>query len=93
MGYSYEEKPELYREASPKEYLDKNDPPTLILHGTVDNLVPISQSDTLKARLDKLGVPCVYCRFPGCPHVMDIAQRINDYSREQMNCFFDKYLK
>jgi len=93
IAHSYQEKPELYREASPIQYLNKNNPPTMILHGTSDNLVPISQSDTLKSRLDKLGVPCVYYRVPLLPHAMDVAQRVNEFSRQKMNDFFEKYLK
>jgi dipeptidyl aminopeptidase/acylaminoacyl peptidase len=93
IAHSYQEKPELYREASPVQYLDKNDPPTLILHGTSDDLVPVSQSDTLKSKLDRLGVPCVYCRVPLWPHTMDIVQRVNDYAQKQMNSFFEKHLK
>jgi acetyl esterase/lipase len=93
IGHSYEEKPELYLEASPMQYLDQSDPPTMILHGTADNLVPISQSDSLKVHLDKLGIPNVYCRVPGWPHTMDLAQRVNDYSRKQMSDFFEKHLK
>jgi acetyl esterase/lipase len=93
IGHSYKERPDLYREASPMSFLDKTDPPTLILHGTADNLVPISQSDTLKVHLDKLGIPNVYCRVPGWPHTMDLAQRVNDYSRKQMSDFFEQYLK
>jgi Esterase/lipase len=93
IGHSYKERPDLYREASPMTFLDKSDPPTLILHGTADNLVPISQSDSLKAQLDRLGIPNVYCRVPGWPHTMDLAQRVNDYSRKQMSSFFEKYLK
>ena len=93
MAHSYQEKPELYREASPIQYLSKDNPATLILHGTSDNLVPISQSDTLKARLYKLGVPCVYYRVPLWPHAMDVAQRVNEFSQRKMTDFFEKYLK
>lgn len=89
----YDEAPQLFIEASPKHYLDKSDPPTMILHGTSDELVPVSQSDSLKADLDKLGIPAVYCRLPLWPHTMDIVQRVNDYSQQQMNVFFEKYLK
>ncbi len=92
IGHSYEEKPELYREASPIQYLNKNCPPTLIFHGTSDNLVPYDQSDTLRARLDKLGVPCEYYRFPLWPHTMDIVQRVNDYAQLKMEAFFEEYL-
>ncbi|TSA37926.1 MAG: alpha/beta hydrolase [Porphyromonadaceae bacterium] len=93
IAHSFEEAPELYREASPINYLDKNDPPTMILHGTSDELVPISQSDLLKARLDSLGVPNAYYRVPLWPHTMDIVKRVNDFSQLKMNDFFEKYLK
>ena len=92
LAHSYEESPDLYREASPIQYLDKNNPPTMILHGTSDDLVPLSQSDTLKSRLDKLGVPCEYYPVPGWPHAMDVVERVNIYSQVKMNEFFKKYL-
>jgi acetyl esterase/lipase len=90
---SYEEAPELYLEASPKHYLDSGDPPTMILQGTSDELVPVSQSDSLAADLKRLGIPYVYCRVPLWPHTMDLVKRVNDYSQVQMNDFFGKYLK
>jgi acetyl esterase/lipase len=93
IAHTFEESPELYREASPEQYLDKNDPPTMILHGTSDKLVPISQSDMLKKRLDSLGVPCVYYHVPLWPHAMDVVKRVNDFSQLKMNDFFEKYLK
>jgi acetyl esterase/lipase len=92
IGHSYDEKPDLYREASPVSYLSSSCPPTLILHGTSDTLVPVSQSDTLKARLDALGVPCEYFRVPLWPHSMDMAKRVNDFSQKKMEAFFEKYL-
>lgn len=93
IAHSYEDSPELYKEASPIQYLDKSDPPTMILHGTSDDLVPISQSDSLKSRLGSLGIPCVYYRLPLWPHTMDIAQRVNNFSQLKMNDFFEEYLK
>jgi len=45
IAHSYEERPDLYREASPIQYLDKNNPPTMILHGTADDLVPLSHPE------------------------------------------------
>jgi acetyl esterase/lipase len=92
IGNTYKESPGLYAEASPVSYLDKNDPPTLILHGTSDRLVPVSQSDNLKSALDSLGVPCVYYRIPLWPHTMDIVQRVNDFCQLKMMEFFSKYL-
>jgi acetyl esterase/lipase len=92
IGHSYSEKPELYWEASPAKYLNKDLPPTLIFQGTSDNLVPPSQSDTLKACLDRLGVASEYYRLPLWPHTMDIALRPNQYMQKKMNAFFEKYL-
>lgn len=89
---SWEDSPELYREASPVYHLSKDDPPTLILHGTSDRLVPVSQSDYLKASLDSLGVPCVYYRVPLWPHSMDIVKRVNEFCCDRMDEFFRRYL-
>ena len=93
LNHTYEEMPALYKEASPIQYVNKNNPPTMILHGTSDELVPVSQSDQLKARLDSAGVPNVYYKVPFWPHAMDVVQRVNDYSQLKMNDFFDRYLK
>lgn len=92
LAQSYQENPSRYWEASPAAWLDKNDPPTLILHGTSDELVPISQSELLKSKLDSLGVPCEYYPVPGWPHTMDIIKRVNVFNQEKMDAFFKKYL-
>jgi len=92
IGHSYEEAPDLYSNASPITYLDSNDPPTLILHGTSDSLVPVSQSDDLKKSLDSLGIPCTYYRLPLWPHSMDIVQRVNLFCQQKMEEFFRIYL-
>jgi len=92
MGKSFEEAPELYLEASPIHYLNKHNPPTMILHGSSDEIVPISQSDLLKSRLDSLGIPNVYYKVPLWPHTMDIIKRVNTFSEAKMTAFFEKYL-
>lgn len=93
IAHSYQEAPQLYVEASPITYLNKNTPPTLILQGTRDMLVPLSQAELLKHKLDSLGVPNVYCPVPGWPHTMDMVQRVNDYFKVTMGDFFEKYVK
>ncbi len=93
MAHTYREAPQLYVEASPITYVTRETPPTLILHGTRDMLVPISQAELLKHKMDSLGVINVYCPVPGWPHTMDIAQRVNNYTKATMLDFFEKYVK
>lgn len=73
-GKKYQEAPDLYERASPIHYLTKDDPPTLILHGTLDETVPINQSDILAAKLKELGLTYTYDRLAGWPHTMDAAE-------------------
>ncbi len=93
IAHSYQEAPQLYVEASPITYVTKESPTTLILHGTRDMLVPISQAELLKHKLDSLGVVNVYCPVPGWPHTMDIVQRVNNYTKKVMGDFFEKNVK
>jgi acetyl esterase/lipase len=76
-GKSSAEAPALYAKASPILHLTKDAPPTLILHGTVDELVAISQSDMLAAKLGELGVPYLYDRQEGWHHAMDAVAEVN----------------
>ncbi len=91
-GKRYEEDPPLYRRASPITYLTKDDPPTLIFHGTIDTLVPIAQADLLAKKLKALGIPYVYEKFDGWPHVMDLAQAVNDRCCYFMDQFLAEHL-
>ena len=92
QGKSFEEAPELYRQSSPMVHLDKDDPPTLILHGTIDETVPVAQSDRLAAHLKRLKIPHVYGRLDGWPHTMDLAKPVNDYCQAMMDRFFAEHL-
>ena len=92
FGKTYREDPEIYFKSSPLMYVSKDDPPTLIFQGTIDNLVPVSQSDTLAARLKRTGVPVEYHRLKGWPHAMDVEVEVNKYCQFYMNRFFEKYV-
>ncbi|HVY71523.1 MAG TPA: alpha/beta hydrolase [Verrucomicrobiae bacterium] len=91
-GKTYEEAPELWAKSSPSHYLKAGAPPTLILHGTIDDVVPIEQSDTLARRLKELNVPVTYDRLEGWPHAMDLAEPVNERCQYFMNQFLAKYL-
>ncbi len=92
LGKTYQEKPDLYSLASPRSYISQDDPPTLIFHGTIDSLVPVSQSDSLQQWLDHAGVPNEYHRLKGWPHSMDISTKVNNYCQYYMDAFFEQYL-
>ncbi|WP_346238874.1 prolyl oligopeptidase family serine peptidase [Niabella insulamsoli] len=51
------QKPDVYRNSSPIQFVNANTPPTIIFHGGVDDVVPKEQSFALRARLDQFNVP------------------------------------
>jgi len=91
-GKTFEEAPEVFKQASPLCHLTKDDPPTLIFQGTLDNLVPVAQSDALAEKLKELGIDCVYERYEGWPHAMDVAEAVNRRCLHQMEQFFRKHV-
>ncbi len=48
---------QIAREISPITHVTPDDPPTLILHGDADKLVPIQQAQVMQQALEKAGVP------------------------------------
>ncbi len=56
LGGPIKEKLELAKTANPLTYIDKNDPPFLIMHGDNDRLVPLGQSLILANALMEAGV-------------------------------------
>jgi acetyl esterase/lipase len=91
-GKSFDEARALWEQASPLHHLQKGAPPTLTFHGTIDDIVPVEQSDVLHARLKDLGVPNEYERLTGWPHTMDAAVAVNQYARAHIEEFLAKHL-
>lgn len=57
VGHNYaDEYADLFRAISPITYIDKNDPPMIIFHGTADNVVPYCQGQELYDELTKAGI-------------------------------------
>lgn len=66
------EDPESYRKASPINYAGKADAPVLLVHGTADKTVPVSQSETLARALKAGGVEHSLIVIPDAPHTFDL---------------------
>jgi len=58
----------LYQQSSPINYVSTHSAPTLILHGGNDKIVNVSQSKSLKAKLDRAGVKDELVIYPGKSH-------------------------
>ncbi len=92
IGKKYNEAPELFQKASPTNYITADDPPTLIFQGTIDELVPFSQSDNLTKQLENAGAQVEYHKLEGWPHTMDLSVEVNEYCQFYMDRFFKKHL-
>jgi len=60
--------PELADDISPLLYVSADDPPTLLVHGTADQLVPISNSERMSEALEKAGVATNLVVIEGAGH-------------------------
>ncbi|MCC6696121.1 MAG: alpha/beta hydrolase [Candidatus Hydrogenedentes bacterium] len=92
LGAPRRKAPERYAEASPLAHVTPDDPATLIIHGTVDVIVPVEQSDRLAAALGAQGIPYVYDRQSGWHHAMDRAAAVNARCLFIVERFLERYL-
>lgn len=67
-GLTSLDKPEEVAKANPISYVDKNDPPFLLIHGIKDALVSPSQTLLLHTALLKTGVPSTRYALAGANH-------------------------
>ena len=84
-------RPDLAKIASPVTYVDKNDPPFLIVQGEKDESVPNTESKILSSWLTLAGVPNTLIIVPGAPHYGKMFDA--DYIREDIFKYLGKYMK
>lgn len=91
LGASAFDRPDLGKIASPLTYVDKNDPPFLIVQGEKDEAVNPSQSVALSLNLKLAGVKNELIIVPNAPHfgVMFDAEDI----RNKVFACLDEYMK
>lgn len=92
FGKTNAEAPHLYRKASPVTYARADGPPILILHGTADKTVDVSQSEIFAAALKKAGAPHELVIIPDAPHTFHLEPKQRDL-RPLVLGFFDRNLK
>ncbi len=68
LGGMVADHPDLAKKASPITYVDKDDPPFLIVQGEKDESVNPDQSVLLSEKLKKFGVKNELIIVPGAPH-------------------------
>jgi acetyl esterase/lipase len=59
---------EIGRQISPVNHVSADDPPTLIMHGDADQLVPIQQAELIIEKLKSAGVDCKLVVKKGASH-------------------------
>ncbi|MDB5026297.1 MAG: Acetyl esterase/lipase [Mucilaginibacter sp.] len=91
LGGMVADNPDRAKKASPVTYIDKNDPPFLIVQGEKDESVNPAQSVLLSSRLKDAGVKNELIIVPGAPHygVMFDAE----YIRKKVFLYLNDYLK
>jgi acetyl esterase/lipase len=80
---------ELLRDISPITHVSRDDPPTLIIHGDKDHLVPLQQSERMVAKLKEAGVPADLIVKKDCGHGWFTILK----DTETLAQWFDRYLK
>jgi acetyl esterase len=87
LGGSQNAVPERYRHLSPVSRVDPCDPPTFLVHGGDDQIVPPGESELLAERLREADVPYRLVELPWANHTFDFlwggwGSQITRYSLE-----------
>ena len=78
MGGTPASNPTRYQQSSPINFITAQAPPTLILHGEMDDLVDIQQSVELKNKLQSFGVVNQLVTYPNAGHDLWPPAILND---------------
>lgn len=91
IGAAPLKRPDLAKAASPVTYVDKDDPPFLLIHGEKDELVSTNQSRLLSAWLSVAGVPNELVIVKDAPHFGVMFD--SDEVREKVMDFLKKHVQ
>ena len=69
--------PAAFSRASPLDRIHRALPPFLVVHGTHDSLVPVTEAQAFAARLrDRSASPVVYVELPGTQHAFELFHSV-----------------
>jgi acetyl esterase/lipase len=91
LGTMAVDHPDVAKRASPVAYIDKNDPPFIIVQGEKDESVPNTQSKILSAWLTLAGVNNQLIIVPGAPHYGEMYDA--EYIRRDLFHFLASNMK
>jgi acetyl esterase/lipase len=91
VGGQAKELGDRLRKASPIQHVSGNTPPTLLLHGTADRVMPVDQSQRYEERLKKVGVEARLVLVPQAPHNFEVFH--NDQALQELLGFLGRHLK
>lgn len=91
IGATPVERPDLAKNASPATYVDKNDPPFLIVQGEKDESVPNTQSKLLHGWLTVNNVKNEIIIVPGAPHYGEMFDQ--EWIRKKVMQFLSETMK
>lgn len=84
--------PEALRGVSPVSHVSANFPPTMLIHGTKDELVPTEASLRMYRDLSAAGVDTELHIFAGEPHGFDAQPALGRQCASMMALFLDRYV-
>jgi len=84
-----------YRDASPVHHVSPDDPPTLLIHGDADRVVPLGHSALIAARMRAAGIAVAELVIPGGGHGALFPGKspgAPDYAQAAVD-WFDRHLR
>lgn len=79
------------QDASPVTYAKAGFPPTLLIHGTADEVVSHKESVRMFEALETAGVPVELHLYAGQPHAFDSASAFGRQCAQVMHLFLSRY--
>ncbi|MGX5690501.1 alpha/beta hydrolase [Arcticibacter tournemirensis] len=91
FGYSKEDKPDLWKEASPLTHAGKDTPPFLFINSSVDRMH--AGRDDFRSILDQHGIYSEVHTFPDSPHSFCLFEPWFDPTVDYISAFLEKVFK